>query len=107
MPQVIPAVAAWWGALGTGTQVALGATAASVAGAGISSALAPGAPHIGLPPPPGAAMIDQSGAQAAGDLRRRQAAAGGLQSTVGAGATPQAAAGYNSATAGAKTMLGQ
>jgi hypothetical protein len=106
MPQMFAAIPAWWGALSAGTQTAIGATAATAVGAGTSALLAPhGGIHI--PPPPGAAMVDQAGAMAAGDLRQRQAAAAGLQSTVGAGGAPGAATGYaNVATGGQKVLLG-
>ncbi len=58
-----------------------------------------------IPPPPGAAMIDPAGAQAAALIRARQAIAGGLQSTISPGAGSQPA--YTGATSGGKTLLGQ
>jgi hypothetical protein len=59
---------------------------------------------VTVPPPPGAAMIDPEGAQAAAMLRARQAVAGGLSSTItGAGSNPGA---FTGATSGGKTLLG-
>ena len=58
-----------------------------------------------IPPPPGAAMIDPAGAQAAAMIRARQAIAGGLGSTISPGAGNQPA--YTGATSGGKTLLGQ
>jgi hypothetical protein len=60
---------------------------------------------VSIPPPPGAAMIDPAGAQAAAMIRARQAIAGGLQSTVSPGANSQPA--FTGATSGGKTLLGQ
>ncbi len=76
----------------------------AAAGAAVSSALAPKAPKLNVPPPPGAALIDPSGSTAAAQTRQRQAAAGGLNSTqTGAGAT----AASTGATSGSKSLLGQ
>ena len=78
--------------------------AGSIAGAG-ASALLGGRRGITVPPPPGAAMIDPEGAEAAAQIRARQAVAGGLSSTVtGAGASQPA---FTSATGGGKSLLGQ
>ena len=60
---------------------------------------------VSIPPPPGAAMIDPAGAQAAAMIRARQAIAGGLGSTISPGAGSQPA--YTGATSGGKTLLGQ
>lgn len=106
MPAIAPAIAAWWGGLGLGTQAAIGGLGATAVGAGVSTALAPHS-NLTIPPPPGAAMVDPAGSTASAALRRRQADAGGLQSTVGAGAQPGAAASYgNAATSGQKQLLG-
>lgn len=76
------------GAVNSGTQLLMG-----------------GRKGITVPPPPGAAMIDPEGAQAAAQLRARQAVAGGLGSTItGAGANPPA---FATATSGGKSLLGQ
>ena len=64
-------------------------------------------PKISVPPPPGAAMVDQQGAAAAAANKRRQAIAGGLQGTLGAGASPQTAATFGSVTSGSKQLSGQ
>jgi hypothetical protein len=60
---------------------------------------------VTIPPPPGAAMVDPEGAQAAAMLRARQAVAGGLGSTVTGAGTNQG--GFTSATSGGKGLLGQ
>ena len=87
-----------------GSALAVGATSTAV-GAGLSAALAPKAPNITIPPPPGATMIDPAGSAAAASSRQRAAAAGGLGSTqTGAGLGAQANAGP---TGGGKTLLGQ
>ena len=53
--------AEWWGGLSAGTQAAVGATAASAAGAGISAALAPKAPGVKAPVTmPDQTAIDQA-----------------------------------------------
>jgi hypothetical protein len=70
-------------------------------GAGVSSALAPH-PHLSIPPPPGAALIDPQGAQAAAMQRNRAAAAGGLANTV-----TGAPAGPTGPTSGTKQLFGQ
>lgn len=76
--------------------------AGSVASFGLQKVFGPGSRGVNIPPPPGAAMIDPEGAQAAAQLRQRQASAGGLNSTItGAGLAP------TSATAGGKQLLGQ
>jgi hypothetical protein len=63
---------------------------------------------VNVPPPPGAVMIDPEGAQAAAQLRQRQAVAGGLNSTITpAGAGPGGTAAFSSATSGGKSLLGQ
>jgi hypothetical protein len=60
---------------------------------------------VTVPPPPGAAMLDPEGAQAAAQLRARQAVAGGLNSTItGAGTNPGS---FTSVTSGSKGLLGQ
>lgn len=91
-----PAVAGGLTTLGSGL-------AATAVGAGLSTALAPSNSRVNVPPPPGAAMIDPAGSAAAAGVRRRQASAGGLNSTIGAGATPQASGGP---TSGSKTLSG-
>ena len=60
-----------------------------------------------LAPPPGAAMTDMAGANAAAQMRQRQASAGGLQSTITGAGTQPAPTGATGATAGAKQLLGQ
>ena len=75
----------------------------AAAGAGISSLLAPKS-RINVPPPPGAAMIDPAGSNAAAMARQRQAVAGGLDSTISPGANSAGA--YASATSGGKSLLG-
>lgn len=60
---------------------------------------------VTVPPPPGAAMIDPEGAQAAAQIRSRQAVAGGLSSTITPGANSQGA--FDAATSGGKSLLGQ
>lgn len=72
---------------------------------GLTAALGGRRGGVNVPPPPGAAMVDPEGAQAAAMIRARQAVAGGLGSTVtGAGASQGA---FESATAGGKSLLGQ
>jgi hypothetical protein len=81
--------------------------AGSVASFGLNKVFGPGSGRVNIPPPPGAAMIDPEGAQAAAQMRARQAAAGGLNSTVtGAGVGPAATASF-SATSGGKQLLGE
>ena len=100
MPEALPALATFF-ASGPGEAIAGGAATAAV-GAGTAALLAPH-PHINIPPPPGAAMIDPAGAMAAAQIRQRQAVAGGLESTVtGAGFQPTVGA-----TSGGKSLLGQ
>ena len=55
--------------------------------------------------PPGAAMIDPEGAQAASQIRARQAVAGGLNSTITGAGNPGAPA-SGGATSGGKALLG-
>lgn len=99
MPAVLPAIGAFF-ATDAGAAVGAGLAAGAV-GAGVSALTAPKAPHIGIPPPPGAAMISPAGSAAAAGVRRRQAIAGGLDSTItGAGNAPQS-------TSGGKTLLGE
>lgn len=50
-------------------------------------------------------MIDPEGAQAASQIRARQAISGGLNSTITPGANSQGA--FDSATGGGKSLLGQ
>ena len=82
----------------------------SGAGFGLSQLAKPKMPNINVPPPPGAAMIDQAGVAANASERARAAAAGGLASTVtGAGQGPLPATSAPSlagATSGAKQTLG-
>ncbi|MGO8854406.1 MAG: hypothetical protein ACLQO1_01660 [Steroidobacteraceae bacterium] len=85
------------------------AVATSAVGAGINAALAPKG-GVTIPPPPGTAMVDPKGQQAAAMLRQRQAIAGGLAGTItGAGTGPAAAAApvIGNATSGSKGLLGQ
>jgi hypothetical protein len=78
--------------------------AGGLASAG-ASALMGGRRGVTVPPPPGAAMIDPEGAEAAAQIRARQAVAGGLNSTVtGAGVSQPA---FSNATSGGKALLGQ
>ena len=79
------------------------ALAGSVASTGLQAALG-GRRGVTVPPPPGAAMIDPEGAQAAAMIRQRQAVAGGLSSTVTPGANSGPA--YGTATSGSKGLLG-
>lgn len=103
MPEMLPALATFF--TSTAGEAVAASTAAAVVGAGASKLLAPSMPKIGIPPPPGATMIDPAGQAGAADQRRRAAAAGGLQSTItGAGAQPASPA--SGPTAGGKSLLG-
>lgn len=84
------------------------ALAGSVVSTGLQAAFG-GRRGVTVPPPPGAAQIDPEGAQAAAQIRARQAVAGGLSSTNIAGANSQAgyAAATSGPTSGGKTALGQ
>jgi hypothetical protein len=111
MPEAFPILAADFtgvaaaGATGAYTSAlasgVLGTSAAAIGTGLLASKLLAPNPHINIPPPPGAAMIDPAGATAAAQIRQRQSAAGGLDSTItGAGNAPVGA------TSGAKTLLG-
>lgn len=84
-----------------GEAVGTGIASAAV-GEGLNKILSPKMPNITIPPPPGAAMIDPAGSQAAAQTRARQAAAGGISSTI-TGAGQVASQGP---TSGAKQLLG-
>lgn len=90
---------------GIGGALAAGATSAAL-GAGLSAVLS-SKPTISIPPPPGATMVDPAGMNAAAQTRARQAAAGGLAGTVGAGGQPNAQAAFGGVTGGGKSLLGQ
>jgi hypothetical protein len=85
-----------------GTAVTAGVASTAV-GAGLNAVLARRG-GISIPPPPGAAMIDPAGSANAAQIRQRQAAAGGLNSTVTPGANQPINAGP---TSGGKGLLGQ
>jgi hypothetical protein len=84
------------------------ALAGSVVSTGLQAAFG-GRRGVTVPPPPGAAQIDPEGAQAAAQIRARQAIAGGLTSTNNPAANSQAsyAAATSGPTSGGKTALGQ
>jgi len=106
---------------GPSTSASPGGTSAqpssSFFGNAVKSALVGGAVNLGtttlmggrrggvtVPPPPGAAMIDPEGAQAAAQIRQRQASAGGLNSTITGAGSNQGS--FTSTTSGGKALLG-
>jgi hypothetical protein len=95
----------------TAATTAAGYSALATAGTLGASMLAQKAmmprPNISIPPPPGAAMVDQASSMATARIRRQQAIAGGYGSTVSAGADRSTAQQYQQATGGGKTLLGQ
>jgi type IV secretion system protein TrbL len=93
-------------------QNAIKAIGPAIAGSLVSTgaqALFGGKRGVTVPPPPGAAQVDPEGAQAAAQIRARQAIAGGLQSTNNPAANSQQgyAAATSGPTSGGKTALGQ